>query len=243
MEHNPSLTPAYLAGKVDEYVKFAARDTVERNGRRDRNCRFARVPDGTACAFCRMLGSRGFVYHSEFKAGAGNRYHPYCNCQVAVCFDPFIEKYDVVSEHGTITTVTRGYGDGELVAPGRDGSYELREVDMDALYEEYRAAGESFRAKSRYKDYTRGAKLPEEEFEAAKRRLAEARTLEELHEAGADIVDRWPENDNGRDKGYCRNQAIRLEKGNMRARLISGAIMGTSLNRSRQLRMNIMARW
>lgn len=201
MEFNPSKTAAYLAGKIDEYVKFQGRDTIKRNAARDRNCRYARIPDGRACDFCKMLGSRGFVYHSEFKAGGdGHDYHPYCNCQIAVCFDPFVEKYDVVSESGTIVTVTRGYGDGELVQPGRDGSYELREADIDGLYDEYRAMGRKFNAKSKYKDYTKGAKLSDEEFEAAMRRLSEARTLDELHEAGKDIVDNWPKNDNGRDK-------------------------------------------
>ncbi|MBQ9002415.1 MAG: hypothetical protein IJ087_11225, partial [Eggerthellaceae bacterium] len=201
MEHNPSLTPNYLAGKVDEYVKFQGRDTIMRNARRDRNCRYARIPDGGACDFCRMLGSRGFVYHSEKSAGGvshGSKfdtYHPFCNCQIAVCFDPFIEKY----QKGW-TTVTRGYGAGEVVRPGRDGSTAMREVDVDALYEEYLAMGRSFNAGSRLKDYTRGARLSDEAFDAAMRRLADARTLDELHAVGDDIVRNWPRNDNGRDK-------------------------------------------
>ena len=202
MEHNPSLTPAYLAGKVDEYVKFAARDTIKRNARRDRNARWARVPDGEACDFCKMLGSRGFVYHSEAKAETresdGDKYHPFCNCQIAVCFDPFIEEY-----HKGWTKVTRGYGDGELAVPGRDGSNELREVDIDELFAEYQAMLKDFnkgRKGSRYRDYTCGAMLADEQFDAAMKRLADARTREELHEAADDIVAKWPANANGRNK-------------------------------------------
>lgn len=204
MEYNPSLTPAYLAGKVDEYVKFAARDTIKRNAKRDRNARFARIPDGEACDFCRMLGSRGFVYHSEKTAGGDSHgtekdpYHPFCNCQIAVCFDPFIEEY-----YKGWTKVTRGYGDGEVVVTGRDGSDVLREADIDELYEEYRAMLQDFnrgKRSSKYKDYTLGAKLTDEQFDAAMKRLAEARTREELHEVADDIVANWPANSNGRFK-------------------------------------------
>ena len=148
MEHNPSKTADYLAGKVDEYVKFQARDTIKRNAARDRNARYARIPDGKACDFCRMLGSRGFVYHSEAKAGGDDQYHPFCNCQLAVCFDPFVEEYWV----GTVK-VTRGHGDGEVVRAGRDGSMRMRDVDVDVLYDEYRRMGKDFNKGSRYRDY------------------------------------------------------------------------------------------
>lgn len=46
--------------------------------------RFARIPSGNkTCAFCYMLASRGFVYHSEESAGGGFfSYHKNCDCEV-----------------------------------------------------------------------------------------------------------------------------------------------------------------
>lgn len=154
MEHNPNLTAAYLMGAVDKHVKGQARRTVKLNAERDPNARYARIPDGEACEFCKALGSRGFIYHSEESASErksdGKSFHPWCNCQIAVSFDPFIEDYWVGPVH-----VTRGYGmeDAQLVRPGRDGSFELRDVDIDELFEQYKAAGKSFNKRSVYRDY------------------------------------------------------------------------------------------
>lgn len=45
--------------------------------------RYARVPSGTACAFCLMLASRGFIYLSKISAGKDKgHYHNHCNCAV-----------------------------------------------------------------------------------------------------------------------------------------------------------------
>lgn len=45
--------------------------------------RYARVPSGTSCAFCLMLASRGFVYHSTTSAGEDKgHYHNNCHCAV-----------------------------------------------------------------------------------------------------------------------------------------------------------------
>ena len=203
MEADPNLTPAYLAGKLDEYVKQAGRDTLIRNADTDKNARYARIPDGRACDFCRMLGSRGFVYHTEAKAkrtkSGEDDYHPFCNCQIAVCFDPFMEEYDVGWVH-----VTRGHGDGMLVRPGRDGSETLRPVDIEELFDEYKQMGMDFNRGSRKKDYTEdsrnGAKLPDDEYDAAMRRIADARSLDELRAICEAIEHSWPDNGNGRDK-------------------------------------------
>lgn len=65
---------------------------------------FARIPSaGCKCDFCLMLGSRGFVYHSELTAGGGlwhgsnfDHYHAFCKCEVVCVFDdnPRIDGYD-----------------------------------------------------------------------------------------------------------------------------------------------------
>lgn len=45
--------------------------------------RYARVPSGTSCAFCLMLASRGFVYHSATTAGEDKgHYHGNCRCKI-----------------------------------------------------------------------------------------------------------------------------------------------------------------
>ncbi len=54
------------AGSVGAgHVNSMAANTMIRNSERD-GARFARVPtSATCCAFCRMLASRGFVYHDD----------------------------------------------------------------------------------------------------------------------------------------------------------------------------------
>lgn len=224
MKYDPSLTPAYLAGKVDEYVKFAGRDTITRNASRDPHARWARIPSGTACEFCRMLGSRGFVYHDETKAGGkGNKFHHFCNCQIAVAFDPFIDKYEVVSPNGTIVTVTRGYADeAHVVQPGRDGSVRARDVDIDDLYAEYKDSHRDFNKGSRYRNYSRGGKLAAEKFDAYMKMLSEASTLEELYAADRKIIAEWPTK-NGRHDGAQWTEMSRHAK-EMEKRLKEGGV-------------------
>ena len=68
---------------VDTWVKYSGRDTIARNVKLDpAKPRFARVPSGKTCAFCSMLASRGWVYHSEETAGAVSKFHEHCDCQI-----------------------------------------------------------------------------------------------------------------------------------------------------------------
>lgn len=209
MEFDPEATIAYLGGKVDEYVKHQGRQTVSMNAEMDKNARYARVPDGNACDFCRMLGSRGFVYHSEELAGGKahgtkwDTYHPYCNCQIAVSFDYVQDEY-----YKNGVKVRRGYADdGIVTVTGRDGSDRMRKVDIDALYDEYKRAGKEFSTPAKRKrdekaasrNLMGGTKLPPDEFQAAMQSLADAQTLDELHAQGQAIVDDWPRNDYGRN--------------------------------------------
>ncbi|PWL79014.1 MAG: hypothetical protein DBY20_03820 [Coriobacteriia bacterium] len=194
MDYDPSKTAAYLQGRIDEYVKFSARDTIMRNVRNDRHARYARVPDGGACDFCKMLGSRGFVYHSEDKAGGDSfhgtsmdSYHPFCNCQIAVCFDPYVDEY---KRNGV--TVRRGYGDGEVTVPGRDGSDEIRNVDIDELFEQYKSMTANFGSgSSKYRDYSRAGFLTPEAMDKARKMLEDATTMDELMQADAEIMRMW----------------------------------------------------
>ena len=102
---SPELTIAVLSGAIQRYIAYGGRDAVARNVATDpARPRYARVPAGrTTCAFCTMLASRGFVYHSEADAQRRGRnqtqdkYHDDCDCQVVMSWDrdrPHIEGYD-----------------------------------------------------------------------------------------------------------------------------------------------------
>lgn len=73
-----------LSESAESWVKNAARQTVSAAAAKDpAKVRFARVPTGAVtCSFCMMLASRGWIYASEKSAGAFDRYHANCDCQV-----------------------------------------------------------------------------------------------------------------------------------------------------------------
>lgn len=64
-----------------EVVQHANRTTIH-NAVKNNLC-YARVPFGNSCAFCLMLASRGFVYHSATTAGEDKgHYHAHCRCKI-----------------------------------------------------------------------------------------------------------------------------------------------------------------
>jgi len=73
-----------LSESTESWVKNSARQTVSDAAAKDpAKVRFARVPTGAVtCSFCMMLASRGWIYASEKSAGAFDRYHAHCDCQV-----------------------------------------------------------------------------------------------------------------------------------------------------------------
>jgi len=98
---SPEQALSVINGSVQRFVQYSGRETIARNVSRDRSKpRYARVPQGrTTCAFCSLLASRGFVYHSKKKAALGkdgNKYHDDCDCQIVPSWDesPYIEGYD-----------------------------------------------------------------------------------------------------------------------------------------------------
>lgn len=197
MEYAPEKTAAYLAGSIDKFVKQPARDTIMQNVKADRFARYARIPDGKACDFCLMLGSRGFVYHSKDKAGGDNlhgskldTFHAYCNCQIAVAFDPKMQFY-----YKGWVKVSRGYSDSKrVVSTGRDKSFIPRDIDIDELFAEYEKAGKSYTSGSRYRDFATGrkvAKLTNAKFSEFQDMLEAATTIEELEAADKYIVANW----------------------------------------------------
>lgn len=95
----PGQTIAGLNGAVQRYIAYSGRATIARNVQLDPSRpRFARVPTGAyTCAWCALLASRGWVYHSRETAGEFDQWHTDCDCQVVPSFDAqqtHIDGYD-----------------------------------------------------------------------------------------------------------------------------------------------------
>lgn len=85
-----------LSGSLTRRVYQGADDALTTNARRDpAHPRWAIVPHAGACAWCVMIGSRGFVYKSR-KTALAQR-HRNCRCTPVVDFDrsnPHLDGYD-----------------------------------------------------------------------------------------------------------------------------------------------------
>lgn len=153
---DPGQALAVLSGAMQRHVLYSSRATVARNAEHDpARPRFARIPSGaTTCAWCEMLASRGFVYHTERAAGDlgsgfGEDFHDDCDCQVVAEFDReahHIAGYDPDAMYARYGAARRHYlnsDDPDLVAfldgldpkdPNRDMkgiAYSLRRLYPD----------------------------------------------------------------------------------------------------------------
>ncbi len=93
----PESVTARMHKVVDIAVKETGTDTLALNAKADKaKPRFGRVPVGKTCDFCRMLGSRGFVYASAKSAGELTAFHDKCDCQIVCSWDkePSLEGYN-----------------------------------------------------------------------------------------------------------------------------------------------------
>lgn len=74
-----------ISSIADRYVKMAAADTTLLNAKRD-GAYWAWVPSGDSCAFCIVLGSRGWQKASKniLKGGHAQHIHAHCDCQFAI---------------------------------------------------------------------------------------------------------------------------------------------------------------
>jgi len=83
---DPDVALSKLAGGLQRTVANGSRDTVTVNVRRDpAGARFARHASANACAFCRLLATRGAVYWSE--TTATKDYHDHCHCMAVPVWD------------------------------------------------------------------------------------------------------------------------------------------------------------
>lgn len=98
---NPNAIPSLLLQHESyELRRAAGQNTIINTEHDPLKPRYARVPmPSTAysngCPFCRMLASRGFVYHTKESAGELDHYHADCHCKVVPSWDSSgVENYD-----------------------------------------------------------------------------------------------------------------------------------------------------
>lgn len=90
-----SATAAALAARAVQRAMGYADATIQGNAMADpARPRWALVPHAGACDWCRMIGSRGFVFKSSATAGAER--HPSCRCIPVADFSdsPALDGYD-----------------------------------------------------------------------------------------------------------------------------------------------------
>ena len=124
-------------------VMAAGRDVIART-----SPRWRRVTDGQPCGFCAMLASRGPVYGSAQKAGAGNAYHGRCGCTVEpydgdpMEWEPtpdeqrFIDAYEAVHEPGMSGAETAAKIEEWLADPANALADDALELTIDGLDED-----------------------------------------------------------------------------------------------------------
>ena len=124
----------FLEGQMDKVVKNAGRETIIQNVENDKApVRYARVPDAGACNFCRMLGSRGFVYYSRKTAGEFREWHPNCNCQVIPAFDVSFDRSNEYIDWRT-TRSGKGYTQRQVSPRGNSAPvYRTREDEIKRI--------------------------------------------------------------------------------------------------------------
>ena len=153
-----------VASSVGSHVNRLANWTIEQNAVRD-NKRYARVPMGkTPCAFCVMLASRGFVYHSEKLAlykEFGGKYHDDCTCRAVCVFDDEgMEGYDdKLDEYWTkyknasdALPDTQTRAEFDALSPSEKASYGRRTREGGDMYNNYRAHRIASEMRSLYDD-------------------------------------------------------------------------------------------
>lgn len=84
VDADPTRFLQWANGFLDRNVKNQGRSTIVANAKTDPlKPRWARVPSGgRTCAFCLMLASRGYAYHSEGTAGIDREFHDNDDCEI-----------------------------------------------------------------------------------------------------------------------------------------------------------------
>lgn len=138
-----------VCDNAENGIRSYANETVMRNAKRDsRNgVKYARVPAGMeTCAFCIMLASRGFVYHSRKSAGENAHMHPHCDCKIVPGFEgDTVEGYDpdaylaIWQEYEVFDKYKKVNLNATLNNIRRDYLYPLHKGHINAVKRDYRA--------------------------------------------------------------------------------------------------------
>lgn len=115
---NPLKTLDLLGGALQRHVFYGARATIARNVELDPlHPRFAVVPTGAQpCAWCVVMASRGWVYHSKATADKHSEFHDDCHCQVVPSWDSakaHIQGYDPDRDYELYLAARNEAGPGE----------------------------------------------------------------------------------------------------------------------------------
>lgn len=129
--------------------------------------KWARVPAGTeTCSFCIMLASRGFVYHSEGKAGSDGHYHPYCDCRIVPGFDGMgVEGYNPDSLYARYMDCADTLDEGWLHRR-YDGLSE--EERSKTTFDEYKTKQVLAEMRTRDSVWLNKGKIPTVEYQSAR---------------------------------------------------------------------------
>lgn len=127
---------AALGGLAQQRIMESADNTIYMNMRKDpAKVKWALVPHAGACAWCRLMGSNGFMYSREYGRGEGMR-HANCRCTMVADFDTRNPKLD-------------GYDDSALFKEYRNARASVEsdaQVEWNSMGAEQRAA---YKAKGR----------------------------------------------------------------------------------------------
>lgn len=125
-------TLARANGMIHRHLHIVEARTVGECIRRDpKRPRFARVPrGGKTCAWCLIMASRGFAYYSKESAGAVEKWHDHCDCEIVPAWGKVKELGYPLGEY---RAMYQGARDSVGNADIRDVAAELRSLYPDRV--------------------------------------------------------------------------------------------------------------
>lgn len=112
---NHAQSLATLQVVADEMVRQFGRDAIKESAKSNKRM-FARIPVGETCAWCLMLASRGFAYHSAEDAGKMSKFHGDCDCEIIPDDGRVPAGYDVEALYEQYRSVHQGGDTDKQVA-------------------------------------------------------------------------------------------------------------------------------
>ena len=134
---NVSNVTKNLAGRAVQRVYEQADNTLIDNANRDpAHPRWALVPTVGACGWCVLIGSQGFVYHSDTTASRAR--HAHCRCTPVVDFDtknPHLDGYNVTTLRSSYSKCRASIADDARAT--WDSMSDVEQKRYDDSYDKY----------------------------------------------------------------------------------------------------------